>query len=425
MARLLARRRSSGRAPSTGGSGFRLRDVAVAAYGPTVVNATGHGAVMPVLALRARELGADVSTAATVVALLGVGMLLASLPAGALVARIGERRTLVAAGMVDAVVMVAAALSSSVLVLGIAVTLSGMTWTAFLLARQGFMIDAVPLAHRARALAALGGAHRVGLLVGPLLGAVLIHLADLRATFVLAAGLSVVAGLMALLMPDLGAAGRDQQQAAGGHLGVWAVLRAHRRTLLTLGTAVVVIGASRSVRNGLLPLWADHVGIPASTTSVIFGVAAAVDIAFFYPGGWLMDTRGRTVVAVPVVLSVAVAALLLPLAHSVAAVTAVVALIAVGNGLGSGIVMTLGADAAPAVGRSQFLGGWRLCGDLGNTGGPLLVAGVAAVAPLAAASIAVGVLGLVGTAWVGWWVREADRAARPGPTLPARGVSRS
>ena len=54
---------------------------------------------MPVLALRARELGADVSTAAVVVALLGIGSLLASLPAGALVARIGERRTLTVVGL--------------------------------------------------------------------------------------------------------------------------------------------------------------------------------------------------------------------------------------------------------------------------------------------------------------------------------------
>ncbi|WP_182524870.1 MFS transporter [Nocardioides dongkuii] len=390
-------------------SSFRLRDVALVGYGPTIVNATGHGAVMPVLALRARELGADVSTAALVVALLGVGMLLASLPAGALVARIGERRTLFLGGLVDAVAMVAAALSSSVLLLGVAVVLSGMTWTAFLLARQGFMIDAVPATHRARALAGLGGSHRVGILLGPLLGAALIHLTDLRSVFVLAAVLSVVSALMARLMPDLGS---EQRLAAGsrGHATVRSVLVAHRRTLLTLGVAVVVIGASRSVRNGLLPLWADHVGIAASTTSLIFAVAAAVDIAFFFPGGWLMDTRGRTVVAVPVVATVAVAALLLPLADEVWSVTAVVALIAVGNGLGSGIVMTLGADAAPEHGRAQFLGGWRLCGDIGNTGGPLLVGAVAAVAPLATASVVVGLLMVAGTVWVGYWTRQADRA---------------
>lgn len=393
--------------PTTDAEQFRLRDVALAAYGPTVVNATGHGAVMPVLALRARDLGADVSTAALVVALLGIGMLVASLPAGALVARIGERRTLLLAGLVDGVAMAVAAAAASVPVLGAAVVLSGMTWTAFLLSRQGFMIDAVPITHRARALSTLGGMHRLGLLLGPLLGAGLIHVFGLRSVFVLAAALSVTAGLMARLMPDLGSEERHEQ-GADGHPSVWSVLVAHRRTLLTLGIAVVVMGASRSVRNGLLPLWADHVGIPAATTSLVFAVAAAVDIAFFFPGGWLMDTRGRAVVAVPVVASVAVGCLLLPLTHSAVGVAAVVTLIAAGNGLGSGIVMTLGADTAPARGRSQYLGGWRLCGDIGNTGGPLLVSAVAVVAPLATACLVIGLLGLAGTAWVGHWTHQVD-----------------
>ena len=394
---------------------FRFRDIALTAYGPTIVNSIGHGAVLPILALRARDLGADVSTAAFVVALLGVGMLLASLPAGALVARIGERRTLFLGGLVDAVAMATAALSNSVAMLGAAVVVSGMTWTAFMLARQGFMIDAVPTHLRARALSALGGSHRVGIFVGPLLGAGLIALTDLRSVFVLAAFMSVASGLLALLMPDLGTESRTAQRSTG-HLSVWAVLRQNRRTLLTLGVAVIVISASRSVRNGLLPLWADQVGISASTTSLIFSFAALIDIAFFLPGGWLMDTRGRMVVAIPVVASVAVAAFLLPLTDSATGIAAVMALIAVGNGLGSGIVMTLGADAAPIAGRAQFLGGWRLCGDIGLSGGPLLVGAVAVFAPLATASLLIGGLAVAGTAWVGYWTRRADldREARDG-----------
>jgi MFS family permease len=388
---------------------FRLREIAVAAYGPSVVSSIGHGAVMPVLALRARDLGADVSTAALVVGLLAVGMLIGSLPAGAVVARIGERRALFWSGLLDALAMAGAALTGSVVALGAAVTVSGVAWTAFLIARQGFMIDAVPPAYRARALAALGGSHRVGVFVGPLVGSVLIPLAGLSTVFWLAAAASVAAALMARLMPDLGHETRAAQGAAG-HATVWSVLVEHRRTLLTLGSAVVVIGASRSVRNGLLPLWADHVGISASTTSLIFALAAAIDIAFFFPGGWLMDRRGRTVVAVPVVLSVAVGTLLLPLTSSAVGVAAVMAVIALGNGLGSGIVMTLGADTAPAAGRAQYLGGWRLCGDIGNSGGPLLVSAVAAVAPLATACLVVGVLALVGTGWVGHWTRRLDRA---------------
>ena len=398
---------------------FRFRDIWLVAYGPSIVSAIGHGAMMPVLALRARDLGADVSTAAAIVALIGMGQLVASLPAGALVARIGERRALVGAGFLDAVAMAFAALTDSVAALAAAVLLSGVCWTLFLIARQGFMIDVVPVSHRARAMSLLGGSYRVGVLVGPLIGAGLIRLTDLTSVFWLGAAMSVCASLLAATMPDLGQEKRAATRASGGHLPVWTVISSHRRVLATLGTAVVILGMSRSLRLSLLPLWADHLGLSASTTSLIFAGAAALDVAFMWPGGWLMDTRGRMVVALPVVLSMALACLLLPLATATWSVALVMALIACGNGLGSGIVMTLGADASPAEGRAQFLGAWRLCGDIGNTGGPLLVSAVAAVAPLATACLVVGALVLGGAGWVGYWTRRVDVARQAALSRPS------
>lgn len=390
---------------------FRLREVAITAYGPTVVSAIGHGAVLPMLALRARELGADLGTAAFVVALLGIGQLVASLPAGALVARIGERWALVGAGLLDAVALVGAGLSGSVLWLGVAVACSGMMWTVFLLARQQFMIEVVPEGYRARALSMLGGSHRVGLFIGPLLGALAVNQWGIRGVFWLAAVAAVIAAGIALLMPDPGAQSR-QEQAVSGHLSVWSVMRAHRRALVLLGSVVVVISASRAVRTTLLPLWAEYVHLTPAETSLVFGIAAALDMMLFYPAGWLMDHRGRRVVAVPVVLAVAVGTLLLPLTGGIVGVTAVALLMALGNGLGAGIVMTLGADASPAVGRAQFLGAWRFAGDLGVTGGPVGLAALLALAPLAVACLVTGTLGLLGTAWVGYWTGRVDRRRR-------------
>lgn len=387
---------------------FRLREVALTAYGPTVVSAIGHGAVLPMLALRARELGADLGTAAFVVALLGIGQLVASLPAGALVARVGERRALVGAGILDAGAMIAGGLSGSVLWLGLAVLASGMMWTVFLLARQQFMIEVVPAHYRARALSMLGGSHRVGLFIGPLLGALAVHSWGVRGVFWLGAVAALIAAAIALVMPDPGAESR-RQQATSGHLSVWSVMRAHRRTLVVLGSVVVVISASRSLRTTLLPLWAEHVHMTPAETSLVFGVAAALDMVLFYPAGWLMDHRGRRAVAVPVVLAVAVGTLLLPLTHEIMGVTAVALLMALGNGLGAGIVMTLGADASPAVGRAQFLGAWRFAGDLGVTGGPVGLSGLLALTPLALACLVAGGLGLLGTAWVAHWTGRVDR----------------
>jgi MFS family permease len=388
--------------------GFRFRDIALPAYGPTLVNSLGHGAMMPVLALRARELGASVAVAALVVALVGVGMLIGSLPAGAVIARIGERRALVIAGVLDAGAMAAAAVTPTVAWLAVAVVASGMMWTVFLIARQGFMIDAVPFELRARALSLLGGSHRVGLFAGPLIGAALISADGIRAVLLLAAALSLAAALLALTMPDLGAERRVVAKQEG-YASVASVLWRYRREMLTIGVAIAVIGASRSVRTSLMPLWAEHVGISASTTSLIFAVASGVELVMVYPGGWVMDRFGRTVTAVPVVASAALACLLVPLAGTVAAVTAVMILLAVGNGLGSGVVMTMGADTAPVQARAQFLGGMRLFGDIGMTSAPLLLSALTAALPIAAAALVLGGLGTVGTGWVAYWTRRLDR----------------
>ena len=84
--------------------------------------------------------------------------------------------------------------------------------------------------------------------------------------------------------------------------------------------------------------------------------------------------------------------------------------------------MTLGADVAPEDGRSQFLGGFRLAGDVGSTGGPLLVSAVAWIAPLAVACWVTGGLALLGTGWVARQVSRAERRrrARAGGVIAAR-----
>ena len=293
------------------------------------------------------------------------------------------------------------------------VLLTGMAWTVFLIARQGYVIDAVPVHLRARALSSLGGSHRIGMLVGPLLGALLIALYGVEVVFALGAVASLAAVAMVRAMPDLSADARAAQ-AVTGRLSVWSVLREHRRVLLTLGGAVAVISGSRSLRLALLPLWCDHIGLSASATSLIFGIAAAVDVSLFYPAGWVMDRHGRAWVAFPVVAAVAAGVLLLPLAQDFGTVLAIAVLIAAGNGLGSGIVMTMGADVAPTTGRAQFLGGWRLAGDVGNTGAPVVLGGLTLVMPLAAACLALGGVAVVGTAWVTHQTRRLDRLRRSG-----------
>jgi hypothetical protein len=82
----------------------------------------------------------------------------------------------------------------------------------------------------------------------------------------------------------------------------------------------------------------------------------------------------------------------------------------IGNGLGAGIVLTMGADASPREGRQAFLGVWRLVSDLGNASGPLAVSAVAALTSLAVASVAMGGVGLLAAAAL---LRWSSRGAAP------------
>src|SRR5690606_7206340 len=133
----------------------------------------------------------------------------------------------------------------------------------------------------------------------------------------------------------------------------------------------------------------------------------------FYPAGKLMDARGRRWAALPSMLLMGIALLWMPFTTSLVPFVLACLLLGVGNGLGAGLIMTLGADASPSVGRTQFLGVWRFITDLGSGGGPLLLSGVTALISLGAGVGVIGMLGLL-TAGMFWrWLAEPAADAPP------------
>jgi MFS family permease len=381
----------------------RVRSLILPVYAPTVLVAVGQGAILPLVALSARALGASVGTAAFIVALIGLGQLVGDLPAGALAARIGEKRALIAACALDAVALVGAFLAQSVALLAIAITVTGLAGAVFSLARQAYLTEAIPIPMRARALSTLGGTFRIGLFIGPFVAAAIVARWSIGTAYGFAAAMSLAAAVLTAFLPDV-TAKAPQTNAGQRHRSVISVLAEHRHILMTLGIGVLIISAARATRQSIVPLWAESIGIDAATTSVIFGISAAVDMLLFYPGGAIMDRFGRVYVAVPSMIVLGLGFLLLPLTSGATSVGLVAALMGLGNGISSGVVLTLGADASPSQDRAQFLAGWRVCSDLGNTAGPLVISAVSAFASLAAAAVAMGLITWTGSAWLIKWV---------------------
>ena len=87
--------------PATADLPFSWRRIALPAYGPSLVGSIGHGAIVPVVALTARELGASVSVAALFVSIVAVAEFVGSVPVGIFVDRVGERTALVIGGLLE------------------------------------------------------------------------------------------------------------------------------------------------------------------------------------------------------------------------------------------------------------------------------------------------------------------------------------
>lgn len=76
---------------------FSLKQIAIPAFGPSVLYGVGNGAILPVIALSARELGASVAVAGLIVSLMGIGSLVSNIPAAMITSRHGERRSMAGA----------------------------------------------------------------------------------------------------------------------------------------------------------------------------------------------------------------------------------------------------------------------------------------------------------------------------------------
>jgi MFS family permease len=129
---------------------------------------------------------------------------------------------------------------------------------------------------------------------------------------------------------------------------------------------------------------------------LIFGISSAMDMTLFYPAGAVMDRWGRKWIAVPSLILLSVSIALIPATDSFITLTLVGVLSGFANGIGAGIAMTLGADFAPPEARGEFLGVWRLVGDIGGSGGPVAIAAITGVASLGLAAGGIAICGMLG-----------------------------
>jgi MFS family permease len=153
----------------------------------------------------------------------------------------------------------------------------------------------------------------------------------------------------------------------------------------------------------------------------IVTLAAAIDMAMFYPAGVIMDRFGRKYASVPSFLIQGIGMALVPLTFSFETLLMATLVIGFGNGIGSGTMLTLGSDLAPKESMGEFLGVWRLIGDAGGTAAPLAVGGVADLVGLAMSALVMGFVGLGAAALLLFFVPETLQRATVVAVKPSPG----
>ncbi|NLY27211.1 MAG: MFS transporter [Alcaligenaceae bacterium] len=381
---------------------FSWKKIAVPAYGPSVLFGIGNGAILPIVALTAIDLGASSALSGLIVALIGLGSLLSNLPGALVISRFGERRSLLGASLMSVLAMVLCILATDPWVLAVGVSMFGVSTSVFYLARQTYLIEMVPFELRARALATLGGAQRIGSFAGPFISAAAMHAFGLDGAYAVAICVLFLGGIICYYMPELPVPARPAGHGPMAKPRLTRLAVEHRKVFLTLGLGAACVAAMRAARQIAIPLWAVNIGLSPSVTAVVFGCVSAVDMLVFYPAGKIMDTYGRVWVALPCALLLGLSFIFIPSTSQLWSFVIVCLLMGFGNGIGSGLVMTLGADAAPRNGRTEFIGLWRLIADIGNSAGPFVVSGITAWVSLAAGITLTGVFGVL-AAGIFWW----------------------
>lgn len=387
-------------------------------YLPALLLSTAQGLLMPVLPLYAQTFQASYIWIGVLLAADGLGLLVGDLPAGLIMRRLDRKR-----GMLFGLLAVGAATAALFWAPTLAAALafrfiSGLGVALYNIARHTYVADTITVARRGQSVALLGATFRVGRMVGPVAGGALAAAAGLRSPFLV---YGLVCGLAALAIIFFNRSGSHSGAPAAPEHPVPAVtlrsmlasMRSQARRLVAPGLGAYLMMMVRAGPPVIIPLYGSTVlGLDVEQIGWIFGVSSLVDATLFYPTGLVMDRLGRKWAVVPSALVMGLGLALVPFTTSALGLLGAAVVNAFGNGLGTGVILTLGADLAPDDARGEFLGLWGLISDAGASSGPLLAGTVTDLLALQPAAWVMAGTGLAAALVFGLFVPETLKAKR-------------
>ncbi|WP_344214183.1 MFS transporter [Kribbella sancticallisti] len=264
----------------------------------------------------------------------------------------------------------------------------GAAASAFSPAASALVARLNPAARHGRAFGSYGFYKSIGYTLGPLLGGALVWAGGLRLLFVVMTVMGlVVAGWALFAVPAVPPLPRARQTLLdlGRRLADPVFLRP--TAALASATAALSVGV------GFLPVTGAAAGLGPIATGAAVSVLAATAALVQPRAGRALDAgRLTTKTGLSVGLALAAMGLACAALSGLVGVLAAAVLIGVGTGLITPLGFAALAASTPQARLGQTMGAAEVGRELGDAGGPLLVAGVATLASLGYGYVALGVV---------------------------------
>lgn len=386
-----------------------LRRLILPVYLPCFFINGGTAMLVPLLPLYLASVGLSESVLGVVIAAAGVGGMASLIGWGRLIDRLGENTVLVLSVAVIVCSVAAFGVIGSAVALGALRLFGGAGSAGWVLSRQTFLTHATDPQTRGKAMALFGGTTRSAFLVGPVIAGAVAEVAGYPTAFLVCAITTGAGAVPLLFLPQGVGQGHRSGPAAGRESdkhGARPSLLPHTRNLILAGSGQVLVIAVRSGRFVVLPLIGESVGLSPADVGFLVGLGGLADLMLFPVSGVLMDRFGRLYAIVPAFTMMGAGLFLLAAATTGLAVTIAAVVIGIGNGLGSGTMLTLSADLAPAEAPSGFLAALGTIRDAGRVAGPLAVGVITDAASLSVSATVMGATALAAAAVIAFGIGE-------------------
>jgi DHA1 family multidrug resistance protein-like MFS transporter len=397
-------------------------------YFPAFVLALGYSIATPAIPVFAKSFDTGFAVASLVIVVHALGALLATVPTGFLLDRLGRRPILFAGPALVAASSYLTALAHSFPELLVYRLVGGAAMEMWRQARLAIIADIAKSGHRGRQITGMVGTESAGRLMGPAMGGLLATW-SIRAPFVAHGVLALVA-----ILPSVFLFREPAQRAPGGRGGRDDNPLSNRELLalilkgryLGFFCAQFFASMTRGVLwGGTLLLYATFAyGVGPEVLGGLATASSIIGIPITLSCGYLMDRFGRKTTMVPGFVAIALGLAFLASSAGwhwgLAAFVVGFFWIHAGHSVTSGSMQVVGSDMAPAAARGRFFGIWRMVGEVGGLVSPAVFAVLAEGLAYSAAFSLFSLCALATAALLTISVKESAAVRDPESKLSAK-----